>query len=91
MVLYEKIRNGGKVCETCTGYVRCKRNSGEMCSSNYRKFQDQGRTAPGIKCQVRSVCCDYGRLTDEVRRESSWTMLFADDIVICKNAREKWS
>ena len=22
--LYEKIRNGGKVCETCTGYVRAK-------------------------------------------------------------------
>ena len=24
------------------------------------------------------------RLTDEVRREKPWTMLFADDIVICK-------
>ena len=24
------------------------------------------------------------RLTDEVRREALWTMLFADDIVICK-------
>ena len=29
------------------------------------------------------------RLTDEVRRESPWTMLFADDIVICKETREK--
>ena len=30
MVLNEKIRNEGKVCATCLGYVRGKRNSGEM-------------------------------------------------------------
>ena len=29
------------------------------------------------------------RLTDEVRRESPYTMLFADDIVICKKTREE--
>ena len=29
------------------------------------------------------------RLTDEVRRESPWTMLFADDIVICEETREE--
>ena len=29
------------------------------------------------------------RLTDEVRREPRWTMLFADDIVICKETKEK--
>ena len=29
------------------------------------------------------------RLTDEVRREPSWTMLFADDIVICEETREE--
>ena len=28
------------------------------------------------------------RLTDEVRGEPPWTMLFADDIVICKETRE---
>ena len=26
-----------------------------------------------------------GRLTDEVRREPPWTMLFIDDIVICRD------
>ena len=30
-----------------------------------------------------------GRLTDEVRREPPWTMLFADDIVIYKKTREE--
>ncbi|XP_048056909.1 uncharacterized protein LOC125274573 [Megalobrama amblycephala] len=29
------------------------------------------------------------RLTDEVRQESSWTMMFADDIVICSKNREQ--
>ena len=29
------------------------------------------------------------RLTDEVRREPLWTILFANDIVICKETREE--
>ena len=29
------------------------------------------------------------RLTDEVRQESPWTMMFADDIVICSERREQ--
>ena len=31
------------------------------------------------------------RLTDEVRREPPWTMLFADNIVIAKRPGKKWS
>ena len=29
------------------------------------------------------------RLTDEIRRKPRWTMLFADDIVICEETREE--
>ena len=29
------------------------------------------------------------KLTNEVRREPPWTMLFADDIVICEDTREE--
>lgn len=28
------------------------------------------------------------RLTEEVGRESPWTMMFADDLVICERSRE---
>ena len=43
----------------CTGYVRGKRNSGEVCSRNYRKVYGQGRTAPGIIVKSVPVCSDY--------------------------------
>ena len=49
-----------KVGATCTGYVRGKRNSAEVCSRNYRKFQGQDRTAPEISIKSVSVCSDYG-------------------------------
>ena len=29
------------------------------------------------------------RLTDKVRQESSWNMMFADDIVICSESKEQ--
>ena len=29
------------------------------------------------------------RLTDEIRRQPTWTMLFANNIVICKETREE--
>ena len=29
------------------------------------------------------------RLNDEVRQESSWNMMFADDIVICSESKEQ--
>ena len=29
------------------------------------------------------------RLTDDVRQESLWTMMFADDVVICSESREQ--
>ena len=61
VVLYEKIRNSGKVCVTCTGYVQGKQNSGEVCSRNYRKFQDQDWAAPGISIKSIPVCSDNGQ------------------------------
>ena len=48
----------------CTGYVRGKQNSGEVCSRNYRKFQGQGRTAPGISVKSVSVCNDNGQANE---------------------------
>ena len=89
VILYEKIRNGRKACETCAGYVRGKLNSGEMCSRNYRKFRDQVLLHQGSSLSPFLFAVIMDRLTDEVRRKPPWTMLFADDIVICEETREK--
>ena len=88
VILYEKIRNGGKICATCTGYVRGKRNSGEVCSRNYRKFQGQSQTERGLAFSPFLLAVIIDRITDQVRREPLWTMLFTDNIVICKEIRE---
>ena len=37
-----------------------ERNSGEVCSRNYRKFQGQGWTAPGITVKFIPICSDNG-------------------------------
>ena len=29
------------------------------------------------------------RMTDEIREEAPWTMMFADDIVICSKSKEQ--
>ena len=29
------------------------------------------------------------RMTDEIREEAPWTMMFADDIVICSESKEQ--
>ena len=50
-----------KKTETYTGYVRGKQKSGEVCSRNYKKFQGQDRTAPGISVKSVPVCSDYGQ------------------------------
>ena len=90
VVLYEKIRNSGNVCSTCTGYERRKQNSGEMCNRNYRKFQVKVGLHQGSALSPFLFAVIMDSLTDEVRREPPpWTILFADDIVICEETREE--
>ena len=45
-----------------------KRNSGEVCSRNHRKFQGQGWTVPGISVKSVPVCNNNGQAKHEVRR-----------------------
>ena len=47
----------------------------------------QGSTlSPFLFAMVMDRVMD--RLTDEIRLESPWTMMFADDIMICRESRE---
>ncbi|KAK3575408.1 hypothetical protein QTP86_026247, partial [Hemibagrus guttatus] len=43
----------------------------------------------GVAEKYVRVVQDSGELSEEVRQESPWTMMFADDIVICSESREQ--
>ena len=54
-----------------------------MCYRCGRGVQGGGGTASRI------FFAKMDRLTDEVRQESPWTVMYADDIVVCSESREQ--
>ncbi|KAI5628101.1 hypothetical protein C0J50_8339 [Silurus asotus] len=75
----------------------CMRKSG-VSEKYVRVVQDMYEdSVTAVKCGLhqRSALSPFlfavvmDRLTDEVRQESPWTMMFADDIVICCESREQ--
>ena len=54
-----------------------------------KNFKAKVRLHQGSKLSPFLFAVIIDRLTDEVRREPPWTMLFADDIVICEETREE--
>ncbi|KAK3570267.1 hypothetical protein QTP86_017111, partial [Hemibagrus guttatus] len=62
----------------------CMRKSG-VAEKYVRVVQDMyERIRTVVKCAVV-----MDQLSEEVRQESPWTMMFADDIVICSESREQ--
>ncbi|KAK3559218.1 hypothetical protein QTP86_005471 [Hemibagrus guttatus] len=59
----------------------CMRKSG-VAEKYVRVVQDMYERS-------RTVVCLMDQLSEEVRQESPWTMMFADDIVICSESREQ--
>ena len=91
VVLYEKIRNSGKVCAISTGYVGGSETVVRCAVGTTESFKVKVGLHQGSALSLLLFAVIMDRLTDEVRREPPWTMLFADDIVICEETREKWS
>ncbi|KAK3537098.1 hypothetical protein QTP70_002112 [Hemibagrus guttatus] len=62
----------------------CMRKSG-VAEKYVRVVQDMyERSRTVVRCAVV-----MDQLSEEVRQESPWTMMFADDIVICSESREQ--
>ncbi|KAK3549835.1 hypothetical protein QTP86_015294 [Hemibagrus guttatus] len=59
----------------------CMRKSG-VAEKYVRVVQDMYERS-------RTVVSEGNQLSEEVRQESPWTMMFADDIVICSESREQ--
>ena len=62
---------------------------GEVCSRNYRKLQNQGRTAPGISVKSVSVCSDYGQNNGGSKERTTVEDALADNIAICEETRKE--
>ena len=76
------VRVGQDKCEDCMTAVRCA--VGMMDRFKVEVGVHQGSAlSPFLFAMVMD------RLTDEIRQESPWTMMFADDIVICSESREQ--
>ena len=52
-------------------------------------FKVKIRLHQGLALSLFLFAVIMDKLTDEVRREPLWTMLFTDDIVICKETRQE--
>ena len=49
----------------------------------------KGGTAPRIGLSPCLFAMVMARMTDDIRKEAPWTMMFADDIVICRESKER--
>ena len=70
------------VYERSVTVVRCAAGTTE-------KFKVKVRLHQGSALSLFLFAVIMDRLMGEVRREPQWTMLFADDIVICEKTREE--
>ena len=84
VVLYEGVWSDGEGLQVKLGHVLEQDDSDEVCC----KSEGGGRASRiGSGPLLFAVVLD--RLTGEDRQESSWLMMFADDIVFCSENREQ--
>ena len=88
MVLYEEVkwrRSMSRLCKICMRTVLQLRCSVGMTEG----FKVEVGLHQGSALSPFLFAMVMDRLTDEVRQESPWNMLFADDIVIFSESKEQ--
>ena len=88
MVLHEKVWIGREVRENSTRYVLWQHNSGEVCGRSDGGFEVKVGLHQGSALSPCLFAMLKDRMTDEIREEAPWTMMFAGDIVICSESKE---
>ena len=89
VVPYEKIRNSGKVCTIVQDMYKESKTVVMCAVGTTKSFKIKVGLHQGSALSPFLFAVIMDRLTDEVRREPQWTMLFANDIVICEETREE--
>ena len=90
MVLHEKVWIGREICENSTRYVRYYDDSITAVRSAVRVTQGCEVKVGLHQGSALSPCLFamvMDRMTDDIREEAPWTMMFADDIVICSESQ----
>ena len=54
-----------------------------------RGVRCEGGTAPRIGFEPFLFAMVMDRMTDDIREEAPWTIMFADDIVICSESKAR--
>ena len=89
VVLHEKIWNSGKYVQVVQDMYEGSETVVRCVAGTTESFKVKVGLHQGSALRPFLFAVIMDRLTDEVRREPPWTMLFADDIVICEEAREE--
>ncbi|KAK3558270.1 hypothetical protein QTP86_013939, partial [Hemibagrus guttatus] len=88
VVLYEEVRSSREVCQSGAGYER-SRTVVRCAVGQTEEFKVEVGLHQGSALSPFLFAIVMDQLSEEVRQESSWTMMFADDIVICSETREQ--
>lgn len=85
MVLHSEVWSDRKVCLRGTGHAWGQHGSSELCNRSNRWVSDKSEIGP------EPLLFSHGDdgLTDEVRKESRWTMMCGNDNVICSDQAEE--
>ena len=81
-VAEEYVRVVQDMYESCKTVMRCAEGVTE-------EFKVEVGLHQGSALRPFLFAMVMDRLTDEVRKESPWTMMFADYIVVCSESREQ--
>lgn len=76
LVLHVEVRGGRDVCEVGVGHI------GVTQDSRWGSGLQRSPLSPFLPALI------LDRLTDEVKQESPWTMMYANDTGICNNSRD---
>ena len=88
MVLHEKVWIGREVRENSTRYV-CSTTAVRCAVGVTEGFEVKVGLHQGSALSPCLFAMVMDRMTDEIGEEVPWTMMFADDIVICSESKEQ--
>ena len=93
MVLYKKIRNTVKIYAIVQGMYEESETVVRCTIGTTESFKVKVGLHQGSVLSPFLFAVIVDRITNEVKKQPPWTMLFADDIVICEETRKKveWS